>query len=132
MLHRLAADGIALIHFAFVLFVCLGALLVLRWRPLMWLQIPAALWGIWIEFSGGACPLTPVENSLRLRGGQAGYSGGFVEHYLTAVLYPAGLSRPVQFILGTVVVLLNLVIYWYVFRGRGPAFASSSAEEHHG
>ena len=132
MLYRAAADGVALIHFAFVLFVCFGALLVLRWRRMIWLQIPAAVWGIWIEFSGGMCPLTPLENSLRLRGGQAGYSGGFVEHYLMPLLYPARLSRPIQFTLGTVVVLLNLVIYWFVFRRSGPTFASSSAGENNG
>src|SRR3712207_799622 len=106
MTHRFAADVVALFHFGFVIFVALGALLALRWPRVLWAQVPAALWGIWIEFSGGICPLTPLENSLRMRGGEAGYHGGFVEHYIVPVLYPPALTRNTQFILGIIVIAI--------------------------
>lgn len=111
MLYRLSADLVALLHFAFVLFVVLGGLLVLRDRRLAWLHLPAAIWGALIEFGGWICPLTPLENRLRWRAGEAGYSGGFIEHYLLPVLYPDGLTRPVQVGLGLAVVVINLLVY---------------------
>lgn len=112
------ADLVVGIHFLFVLFVVLGGLLVLRWPRLAFLHIPAAVWGSWIEFSGGICPLTPLENSLRARAGQAGYSGGFIEHYLIPVLYPSELTREIQLLLGAVVIAINLAIYLYLFLPR--------------
>ena len=116
--YRIAADAVAVFHFAFVLFVAFGALLALRWPRLLWIQAPAAVWGIWIEFSGGICPLTPLENHLRKLGGEAGYSGGFVEHYVLPVLYPSGLTRGVQLALGIFVVAFNVVVYTIVWRRR--------------
>jgi hypothetical protein len=109
----------------FVLFVVLGGLLVLRWPRLAWLHLPAAVWGALIEFAGWICPLTPLENRLRRAGGTAGYAGGFVEHYLLPVLYPVGLTRGVQYVLGAGVVLVNAAVYWWVFRRvrRSPASA---------
>jgi hypothetical protein len=98
----------------FVLFALLGALLVMRWRKMMWLHLPAALWAAGVEFSGRICPLTPLENWLRLRAGGSGYAGGFVGHYLLPLLYPAGLTRDVQIILGAIVVGINIGIYGYV------------------
>ena len=117
---RIPADLIVLVHFAFVLFVILGALLVLRWPKLAYLHLPAALWGIWIEFSGRICPLTPLENALRRQAGEAGYSGGFIEHYILPVLYPTGLTRSTQVALGLIVMLVNLVVYGYLIRRRRP------------
>ena len=118
MLYRLAADAVLVFHGLFVLFVVLGGLLSL-WRPrLAWLHIAAALWGATVMLSGMICPLTPLENSLRLAGGQAGYSGGFIEHYITAVIYPEGLTRPIQVTLGALVVLINAVIYAYIASRR--------------
>ena len=111
MLYRLAADGILLVHFAFVLFVALGGFLVLRRPRLAWAHLPAALWGALIEFAGWICPLTPLEVALRRAAGDAGYSGDFVERYIVAVLYPDGLTRAVQVGLGIAVVLLNAAIY---------------------
>jgi hypothetical protein len=99
-----------------VLFVIAGGLLVLRWRWLMVLHLPAAGWGALIEFQGWVCPLTPLENSLRQRGGEAGYGGGFVEHYLLPILYPTGLTRSVQIVLGVAVLAINLGVYWTVWR----------------
>jgi hypothetical protein len=106
------------LHFAFVLFVALGGLLVLRWPAIAWAHLPAALWGAGIELSGGICPLTPLENWLRRHGGEAGYSGGFVEHYLLPVLYPQGLSRSAQLVLGCGVLILNGTIYLRLLKRR--------------
>ena len=128
MIYRIGADAVALIHFAFVAFVALGSLLVVRWRSVMWVQIPAAIWGAWIEFSGGICPLTPLENSLRQLGGERGYSGGFVDHYLLPLIYPSGLSRQTQLALGTAVLVINAVVYGWVFIA-GPAFAKRKSSE---
>jgi Protein of Unknown function (DUF2784) len=102
--------------------VALGGFLVWRWRRLAWIHVPVALWGAVIAIVGFTCPLTPLENWLRMLGGQAGYQDGFIEHYITALLYPAGLTREAQLALGTAVLALNLVVYWRVIaeyrRGR--------------
>jgi len=112
-------------HVGFVLFVVLGGLLVLRWPRVAWVHLPAAAWGALIEFAGWICPLTPLENRLRRASGTAEYAGGFVEHYLLPVLYPAGLTRGVQYVLGACVVVVNAAVYWWVFRRltRSPASA---------
>ena len=114
MAHNLLADLVVIVHFMFVLFSLLGALLVIRWRKMMWLHLPAALWAAGVEFSGKICPLTPLENWLRVRGGGAGYAGDFIGQYLLWLLYPSGLTRGVQIILGAVVVAINIGIYGYV------------------
>lgn len=111
MIYRVLADLVLVLHLAFVLFVVLGGLLVLRWPWVAFLHIPAAVWGVLIEYSGWVCPLTPLENSLRVRGGEAGYTGGFIEHYIQPVLYPAGLTRGTQIILGSLALLVNLAAY---------------------
>ena len=112
MLYLRLADLVLLVHLAFVVFVVAGGLLVLRWPKLAWVHVPAAVWGILIEYAGWICPLTPLEVELRRRGGGAGYAGGFIEHYVTAALYPSGLSRAVQIGLGTLALAINLVVYW--------------------
>ena len=111
MIYRVLADLVLAVHFGFVLFVVLGGLLVLRWPRLAWVHIPAAIWGVLIEYAGWICPLTPLENSFRVKSGEAGYSGGFVEHYLLPTLYPAGLTRSIQLVLGSAVLVLNLAVY---------------------
>ena len=111
MIYRALADLVLALHLVFVLFVVLGGLLVLRWPSAAWLHIPAAIWGVLIEFTGWICPLTPLENSLRTRGGEAGYNGGFIEHYIQPLLYPAGLTRSTQVVLGSLVLALNLTAY---------------------
>jgi hypothetical protein len=118
MPYRLLADLLVVFHVGFVLFVVLGGLVVLRWPRAAWVHLPAAAWGAWVEFSSTICPLTPLENHLRHLGGQAGYSGGFIAHYITPVLYPAGLNPRVQIVLGVFVVLLNLAAYFLVWRRR--------------
>lgn len=116
MLYRSLADLTVLVHFGFVLFVVLGGLLALRWPRAAWVHLPAALWGAGIEFAAGICPLTPLENHLRRLGGEGGYTGGFVEHYILPVLYPDGLTRGVQLALGMFVIVLNVVVYTIVWR----------------
>ena len=116
MAYRLLADAVVLVHTAFVAFVVLGGFLAWRWSRIAWLHVPCALWGAVIEYQGWVCPLTPLENDLRRRAGLAGYAGGFVEHYVLPVLSPAGLTRPVQALLGTLVVVVNLIAYGVLLR----------------
>ena len=116
MIYRALADLVLVVHLAFVAFVVLGGFLVLRYPRLVWVHLPAAIWGVLIEFAGWICPLTPLENAFRVRGGEAGYGGGFIEHYVLAALYPAGLTREVQFLLGSVVLAINVAIYVVVIR----------------
>ena len=119
MIYRTLADLVLVVHLAFVLFVVMGGLLVVRWRGLAFLHIPAGVWGVLIEYSGWICPLTPLENSLRRSGGEAGYSGGFIQHYIQPVLYPAGLTRGPQIVLGTLALLVNVAAYGVVIaRGK--------------
>jgi hypothetical protein len=101
-----------------VLFVVLGGVMVLRWRRAAYVHLPCAAWGALIEFGGWTCPLTPVENHLRALGRQAGYGGSFVEHYITRVMYPAGLSRGMQLAIGVFVIAINAAVYWRVLRRR--------------
>ena len=111
MLHRIAADTLLLLHLVFILFVAFGGFLVLRWPRLAWPHIPAVLWAFYIEISGAVCPLTPLENALRLAAGRVAYSGGFVDQYLIPLVYPSGLTRAGQLSLGIAVVLFNGLIY---------------------
>ena len=115
MIYRLAADLLLLIHVAFVFFVLFGAVAALRRPRVLWLHFPAAVWGALIEFQGWICPLTPWENRLRTLGGQAGYPGGFMEHYVLPLLYPGSLTRTVQLTLGLVVVVVNVLLYALVW-----------------
>jgi len=113
---RLAADSVLVAHLAFIVFVLVGGLLVLR-RPI-WaaLHLPAVAWGAFAELTGTLCPLTPLENSLRRAAGAAGYEGGFIEHYMLPLIYPAGLTPRVQIVLGLVVLLVNVPIYALAWR----------------
>ncbi len=125
MLYRLAADFVVVFHVAFVVFVVAGGFLVLRWPRLAWWHLPAAAWGALIEFAGWICPLTPLEKWLRARAGESAYAGGFIEHYLLPILYPAGLTRRTQIVLGLLVVVVNVLLYAAVIarrrrRGGGP------------
>ena len=118
MIYRVAADGLLLLHLAFVLFALLGGLLCL-WRPTMMLwHLPAAAWAIFVEIADRGCPLTHWEQLLRLRAGDAGYSEGFVEHYLMPLIYPDWLTLPAQYVLAAVVLLVNVGIYGWVWLRR--------------
>lgn len=111
MLYRLAADAVVLFHLAFILFVLLGGLLTLRAPWMAFVHLPAMAWGAAVEFLHLYCPLTPLENSLRAKAGEQGYAGGFIEHYIIALIYPAGLTPQIQLWLGSVVVVVNALVY---------------------
>jgi len=111
MAARLLADVLVLVHLAFVAFVIGGALLTWRWPRLAWAHVPAAAWGAWVELTGRICPLTPLEIQLRRAAGEAGYEGGFIEHYLIPLLYPEGLDSDIQSWLGVLVLAVNLLAY---------------------
>ena len=121
MLYRLAADGILLFHALWLVFTVFGAVLALRWPRVLWVHAPIVVWGAWIEFTGWVCPLTPWENQLRRMGGEVGYEGGFIEHYVTAFLYPEGLTREIQIWLGAGLLVLNVGVYVWVLRRRPQA-----------
>ena len=116
MINLLFADVVVLIHLVFVCFVVLGGLLALKWPGIIWLHLPAAVWGALIEFANWPCPLTPLENWLRRRAGGAGYGTGFIEHYLVPLLYPPGLTRGLQIGLGIAVLVVNAAVYLWVGR----------------
>ena len=118
MLYRIAADGLVLFHLLFILFVLFGGLLVLKWRHLAWWHLPAAAWGVAVEVFHLTCPLTQWENLMRNAAGQTGYGGGFIEHYVWPVIYPAGLTPNIQLGLGGVVLAINVWVYVRVFRQR--------------
>ncbi|RQO55268.1 DUF2784 domain-containing protein [Pseudomonas sp. KBW05] len=116
MLYRLAADSLVLFHLSFILFVLFGGLLALKWRPVLWLHLPAVAWGIAVEVLHLPCPLTHWENLLRHLAGQDGYGAGFIEHYILALIYPAGLTPDIQLVLGAVVVAINVAVYGWLIR----------------
>jgi hypothetical protein len=128
MAYRILADLVVGVHVLFVVFVLAGGLLALRWPWVAAAHLPAAVWGALIEFRGWICPLTPLEKSLRASAGQAGYEGGFIDHYLLPVLYPAGLTRGVQLVLGSLVIAVNVVVYGLLLwrRARAGSTAGSS------
>jgi hypothetical protein len=117
-MYQLLADLVLIVHLAFVAFVLCGGLLVLRWRWVAWLHLPAVAWGAIVEFTGWICPLTPLENWLRAQGGETSYRSDFIAQYLLPVLYPGDLTRNLQLLLGTGVVVLNTAVYWWLWRSR--------------
>ncbi len=118
MPYGIIADIVVLIHLVFVIFAVLGAVLIIWRRWIIWLHLPAFLWAVWIEFTGGICPLTPLENWFRIKAGQGGYEGDFVATYLLPVLYPAGLTRNVQLLLALMVIVINVATYGSIFYKR--------------
>jgi len=116
MVERIAADVLVVLHLGFIVFVCVGGLCCLKWPRVAFLHLPAAIWGALIEFGGGICPLTPLEQSLRRAAGESGYTGSFIDYYLVPVIYPDGLTRTAQIGLGIIVVCINLAVYAAVAR----------------
>ena len=116
MIYRVLADLVLVLHFAFILFAIFGGLLVLRRWRVIWLHLPALVWGATIVGLGAICPLTPLENALRTMAGQQAYAGSFLEHYLLIAIYPPGLTREVQVMLAAGLVILNVIIYFLVWR----------------
>jgi prolipoprotein diacylglyceryltransferase len=128
MTYRVLTETVVLAHFAFVLFVVVGGLLVLKWPRVAWAHVPAAVWGILVEWSGWVCPLTPLEEWLRVKAGGVSYEGGFIAHYLMPVLYPVGLTRERQLTLSVVVVVVNGLIYWRFMRARVSVWRAGGEE----
>jgi hypothetical protein len=118
MLFHWLAVLVLLAHLAYLAFVVLGALLVLRRPRLAWVHLPAVAWGVYVEYAGIVCPLTPLENAMLARAGEQGYAGGFIAHYLTATIYPAGLTRAIEIALGTFALLFNAALYAWILRRR--------------
>lgn len=118
MPNLLIADLLVVIHFSFILFVILGGLLVLKWQKLIWLHVPAAIWGALIEFAGWICPLTIIENRLRSGSDAGTYSSGFIEHYIIPLIYPSVLTREIQIGLGVLVILVNFLVYRKLLKKR--------------
>ena len=117
--YRQAADLLLVLHLAFIVFVMFGGLLCLHRVRWAWLHLPAVAWGIWIEWTGGICPLTPLENRFRLLAGEQQYPESFIEHYLVPLIYPEPLNPSSQWISGAVVLFINLFIYRQVLRATG-------------
>lgn len=115
MFYRYAADAVLLLHLAFITFAVFGGLMAIWWRKILFIHLPAAAWGVFVEFTGRVCPLTSLENTLRIKSGIAGYSESFVEHYLLRIIYPEDLTREIQYFLGALVVIVNIVIYLWLF-----------------
>lgn len=115
---RILADLVVALHFAFIVFVAAGGFLTWRWPRVAWLHAIALAWGLWILAAGAICPLTPLENAWRARAGDLGYTGGFIEHYITPVIYPAGLTRGFQAFLAAGLIVLNALAYGGLWRRR--------------
>ena len=111
MIPRLLADAVVLLHLVFIVFALAGGVLVLFRGYIAWLHLPAVAWAAYAEFTATICPLTPLENSLRNQAGQEGYDGGFVEHYLIPLIYPAALTPRLQMLIGAIVVAVNVAVY---------------------
>jgi len=115
MLYRYAAEAVLLLHLLFIAFVVLGSLLTVWRRRVLFIHLPAAAWGAFVELTGRVCPLTSLENTLLIKAGTAGYSESFVEHYLLRIIYPEGLTREIQYILGGLVMVVNVSLYLWLF-----------------
>jgi hypothetical protein len=121
VIYLVLADAVLVLHLAFILFVVLGGLLVLRHPRLIWLHLPMAAWGALIEFAGWICPLTPLEIRLLTLGGEEAYGGDFISHYVVSLIYPEGLTRGLQFLLGTLVLAVNAAVYFRLWQRRRSA-----------
>lgn len=118
MFFPLLADLVLILHLAFVAFAAFGGLLVLRWPKILWLHLLALLWGVVVQWADWICPLTPLENAMRLRGGEAAYAGGFIERYVSQILYPENLTLELRYLLGIILIAVNVAVYAYVIATR--------------
>lgn len=114
-LAHLLADLTVILHLLFIVFVLLGALLLLKWHKLIWLHLPCLFWGVMVELMGWYCPLTPMENYFRQQAGLEMYAGDFVMQYIMPIIYPPDLTREFQLLFGITVLLMNIGIYSYLF-----------------
>jgi hypothetical protein len=115
MPYHLLADTVVIVHLAFIVFTIAGGILIIWWRKVIWIHIPAVIWAAWIEFSGGICPLTYLENWLLGQSGSGGYHGDFTASYILPVVYPANLTRKIQITMAIIVIFVNLLVYGYIY-----------------
>ena len=115
MPYRLLADCVVLLHLTFIVFAVSGGILIIWWRKVIWIHFPVVVWAAWIEFTGGICPLTYLENWLLVKNGLGGYHGDFMANYIIPIIYPANLTREIQMVLAAIVIVVNLLVYGYVF-----------------
>ena len=118
MIYSFLADLLVVFHLVFILYVIAGALLIFKWPKTLWLHLPSCFWGITVELTGWICPLTPLEIQLRILAGEEGYTGSFIEQYLIPIIYPSGLTREVQMLLGGTVLIVNLSLYTLILIKR--------------
>ncbi len=120
MTYRILADAVLVLHLAFIVFALLGGFLVLRWPRVAWAHLPAVAWGVTVASIGGVCPLTPLEKHLRVLAGEVPYRGDFISHYITTLIYPAGLTREMQAALAAFLLVCNVAVYVRIWRGQTP------------
>ncbi|MBN2521871.1 MAG: DUF2784 domain-containing protein [Bacteroidales bacterium] len=118
MVYNFLSNLVVFLHLLFILFVCLGAFLVIKWPRIVWIHIPFALWGIVVEYFNMLCPLTPLENYFRKMSGGNTYETDFIERYIVPLIYPETLTRNLQFVLGSIVIVLNFAIYGFILYKR--------------
>lgn len=121
--YRIAADSVLVAHFVFAAFAVFGGLLVATNPAWAWVHVPVVLWSALVNLKDWRCPLTPLEQRLRLLAGQAGYEGGFIQHYVGQAVYPGGMPRRLELVAGISVLAGNAVVYAVLlaFRFHGPA-----------
>lgn len=124
-MYQLLADMVLIAHLIFIVFVLAGGLLLLRWPRLVWLHLPAMIWGVLVVAMGWVCPLTPLENYFRAFAGGEIYQGGFIAHYLLPLIYPAGLTPTIQLLLAGVAIVFNVIVYTVIIRVRRRAHHAS-------
>jgi hypothetical protein len=115
MIYRLGADLVLLAHFIFAAFAVIGGALVFYHSAWMWVHIPIVLWSSVVNLMSWTCPLTPLENALRIRSGQAGYAGDFIQHYIGRAVYPRGMPRQMEWVAGISIVAGNALLYAVYF-----------------
>ena len=118
MIYSFLADLLVVFHMVFILYVMAGALLIFKWPKTLWLHLPSCFWGMTVEFTGWICPLTPWEIQLRILAGEEGYTGSFIKQYLIPIIYPSGLTREVQMVLGGTILIVNLSLYTLILMKR--------------
>jgi hypothetical protein len=114
VLSKIFADVVLLAHFAFIVFALFGGAIVFFKRRAAWFHIPAVMWSAAVNFASWICPLTPLENSFRAKAGQAGFEGGFIQHYIEPLVYPGGMPRKMELIAGVSVLVWNVLMYLIV------------------
>jgi hypothetical protein len=125
-MYNILANAIVLVHFLFIVFVVFGGLLVIRWPHIVFVHLPAAIWGATVEIFGWICPLTPLENHLHQLAGISSYSGDFIMRYLIPVIYPENLTTTMQQIFGGFVIAINIIFYAIALRRRSRQYSQQS------